>query len=120
MSDTYDVNSPDDVGRVAALLGTEIADDGMTKGELRIRKYLARGDFFEQSEIVLVEQWLDAQERARAVAATRTPEALALRSTIATERSAISAKHSVIISFFALAIAIAALIVSLLPQKLIN
>ena len=113
MAGAYDVHSIEDVGRIASGFGAEVLPNGMTKGEERIRKYLARGDFFEQQEIAYIESWLSSQVALRAEAAKRTPAAFAERSTIAAEGSAKSARHSVVISIFALLVAIAALAVSL-------
>lgn len=113
MAGAYDVHSIEDVGRVAEDFGTEVLLDGMTMGEARIRKYLARGDFFDPQEIAHIEKWLHSQELLRADAAKRTPEALTERSTIAAEDSAKSARLSVTISVLALVIAIAALALSL-------
>ena len=92
----------EDIDRLAESLGGGALDGA---GERALGLQLSRGDFVIPVEQRIVQQWLTRQAERRAAAAKVSPESLALRSTVAAEKSARWAMFAVCISVVALLLA---------------
>lgn len=79
--------------------------NGKPAGEAAIHMSLSRGDFIDPIEQRIIQQWLERQSARREAAAAVSPQALALRNTIAAERAARWAMFAVMISIAALMLA---------------